>query len=700
MKTLFKNIIYICTVCAVLTVSGGMFVSCADLDVPSPTVRTDDDVFFSDQTALLYISRIYSQMPFDDFKWSPDRQYFDDWLVIPDANSGQCINRDSGRTFQREGNQRNSEWWGRAYELLRDANYLIEVFPNYEKNFSAERYQHYLGEAYFARAMVFANLAKRYGGAPIVTKVLNYPENTADELETPRATEAETWDQALADFNKAIELLNENSPVRGLANKNVALAYKSENMLFAGSVAKYNKQTGFGQKTNVRVIGFDPGTENTYAIKYFKEAYNAAREIMNKGKFSLYGATATDPATQFKNMVDMFFDASSPENIFIKEYSLNNIVHGYDCYAVPLQLRGGGYSCNAAPVLDFVEMYDLPDVERYPDGTLKTFDKPDKYDPTRKYILYDSPMDIFKNAEPRLRAYVCFPYDIMKGQLIEIRRGIYTGDVTNGIAPLLKRSGVEAYDVSPSPLYDDCDAWNGRGEFTSKVLYGCWNGTDNRTAVTISPPGKPTETINASGKSGPFRDALGANGGFTIRKWIVDSRPTSDTNEGRCVQHFVLQRYAEVLLNMAEAACELSLLGQGAPDGADMLSLAENAIRAIRSRAGAIVEKGLPLAFNEEGKMLIRKERQKELAYEHKNVWDIRRWRTQHSDPLNGSRLEDFAYYRGLYPFYAEKADKFFFDVRFEEHNYRYQFRELDYYLAIPSGEVSKSAVIDQQPHR
>ncbi len=59
-------------------------------------------------------------------------------------------------------------------------------------------------------------------------------------------------------------------------------------MLFAGSVAKYNKITGFGDKTHVRVIGFDPGTAAAASIKYFTEAYNAAREVMKSGKYSLY----------------------------------------------------------------------------------------------------------------------------------------------------------------------------------------------------------------------------------------------------------------------------------------------------------------------------------------------------------------------------------------------------------------------------
>ena len=46
-------------------------------------------------------------------------------------------------------------------------------------------------------------------------------------------------------------------------------------------------------------------------------------------------------------------------------------------------------------------------------------------------------------------------------------------------------------------------------------------------------------------------------------------------------------RYAEVLLNAAEAAVELSLASVSSPDGTDMLSVATKAINDIRERAGA-----------------------------------------------------------------------------------------------------------------
>jgi len=301
----------------------------------------------------------------------------------------------------------------------------------------------------------------------------------------------------------------------------------------------------------------------------------------------------------------------------------------------------------------------------------------------------------------------------------------------------MKQEGKEVYDMSPGPQYNQVDAYLGIGEYAKpepgipssdpdRIKWPSpdknWPNPndptpnnpryrrdqvlmlsqrfDNHSPVLVHPGGK-LETWNASGKSGPYHtDGYSLSTGFGIRKWILDTRPTSETTEGRCTQHFVLMRYAEILLTMAEAACELTLLGENSPDGANMLQLAENAIVAIRTRAGADVNKGLPLAFNENGKLLIRKERQKELAFEHKNTWDIRRWRTHHSERVNGATYEDGVYYRGLYPYYAEKADKYFFDVRYDVRNIRYRFQEIDYYLAIPGGEVSKSKVIDQQPFR
>ena len=665
--------------------------SCANMNIPPLNVVQDQDVFASEATTLLYLSRLYSQMPLEDFKYSPGRQFFDDWQAIPDVNDGQAISyNDHAFLTGDEGYLRNGAYWTRAFASLRDANYLLENLETYKANLSDAFYNHCLGEAYFTRAIVFYEMAKRYGGVPLVLQVLQYPENPAAELEVPRSSEQETWDQVLSDFDQAINYLEPTSPYRGLANKDVALAFKSEAMLYAGTVAKYNQITGFGQKVNKRLIGFDPSTSAEVSKKYLTEAYNAASQLIKGGKYSLYlkAWAAGDKDAQYQNMVNMFFDASSPENIFIKEYNYPNLTHGYDAYCVPLQMMGGnGYSSLCNPPLDFVEMYDgLP---RNADGTIKVFDD------NGKYIMYDNPMDLFQNAEPRLRAYVGFPGDVLKGQVLDIRRGVFTGDTSNGIESLMSKNGVVSYALA-SGGYQVMDAYTGTGKFSQKSLYLDASNT-SREVVTLPDGSK----MNGSGASGPFNSGSSACAftGFTIRKWINPNMSQDQVLEAHSTQSFILMRYAEVLLNAAEAGAELKLAGVAAPNGDDFIQVAYDAIRAIRERAGADpLPNGAADLQGQSGLLIIRKERQKELAYEHKNLWDVRRWRTQHSDIVNGRAGYDGIYYRSLYPFYATQSKKWFFDARLDEREWQFRLQENQYYLPIPAAEVSKSPVIDQQP--
>jgi hypothetical protein len=677
----------------ILLLSGALN-SCKNyLDIPPMNVVQDKDLFSNATGMTVFLSRIYSQMPFEDFKYSPARQFFDDWLVTPGCNDGASLGRDAGTAMTSEGWARNGAYWGRAFNLLRDANRLLETLPNYKSNFSAADYNHFIGEGYFARAMVFYALAKRYGGMPLITSVLKYPDVPADQLETPRSTEEETWNQVLADFDLAIANLSVSSPKRGYANKYVAYSFKSEAMLFAGSVAKYNKITGFGDKTGVRVIGFDPNTAAAASKKYFTEAYKAAREVMKSGKYSLYKKkwSANDKGAQYQNMVDMFSDISSSENIYIKEYKYPDLTHGYDAYNIPRQLMGGnGYSAGNCPTLDFVEMFD--GFAKNADGTIKVFDN------NGKYILFDNVTDIFANAEPRLRAYVIFPGDVFKGEVIEIRRGIYTGDASKGISPLrVVNGGAPDYTVSGPSNYNQVDAYKAIGAFAGKKsLFMSQNGTTHET-VTL-PDGTK---MNGGGKNGPFTgDNTAAMTGFTIRKWLNPNMPQSLVLEARSEQHFVLMRYAEILLNAAEAASELMLAGVPAPAGEDFQQIAYNAIKDIRERAGADPLTGVASIAGQDGLQIIRKERKKELAFENKTLWDIRRWRTQHSDILNGYTQADGAYYKGLYPFYSSTTGKYFFDAGLDESRRRFRLTEPEYYFAIPGGEVSKSRVIDQQPGR
>lgn len=671
------------------------FTRCADLDVPPPNIIGDETLFTSESGMNVYLARMYSRMPFEDFKYMAQWGFeYNSWLgALGIEGTGEAVNRDgisTAFTGERE------PYWGEAYVLLRDANYLLETLPQYKSSFAEVTYNHYLGEAYFARAMVFAAMAKRFGGVPLLTQVVRYPAER-EEADVPRSSEEETWDQVLADFDQAISLLAPASPQRGYANKFVAQAFKSEAMLYAGSVAKYNETvpgrlTGLGQKTGVRVIGFSEESAQAASRKYFREAYLAAREVINNGGYSLYKRkwAAGDPEAQYQNMVDMFSDPTSPENIYVKEYVYPTFTHGFDAYSAPFIFKAP-LSAGTCPTLDFVELFD--GFERYPDGTIKVTSGSSNTE--GEYLLFDDPMQFFQNAEPRLRAYVIFPDDVFKGQEIEIRAGVYTGPTP--ITPLFNNYSYSTAETR----YQTLPAYTGG----SKTLYLSSREGNGQEIVDYE-----GSQMMAAGANGPFYDNAEATlTGFYIRKWL-NPDPSFEAGEGRSAQHFVLMRYADVLLNAAEAAVELALAGETSPDGADLMAVATDAVTQIRERAGATpLAGGITPDIN--GRNIVRKERRKELAFEHKSKWDLRRWRVLHYEGREGfwgefrdkDLFSDNARYRfrGLYPFFATQPAEYFFDARFQWVSLKtYEYNVIDYYFAIPTAEVSKSPVIDQQPNR
>lgn len=670
--------------------------SCTDLDIAPKNIVTDEDLLTNESGMEIYLARMYSRMPFEDFKYMAQWGFdHNSWLgAMGIEGTGEAVNRDGiSRAFTGEDKR---PYWGDAFSLLREANHLIETLPEYKDAFPEVTYNHYLGEAYFVRAMVFSAMAKRFGGVPLVTREIRYPASQ-EEMEVPRASEEETWDQVLADFDQAIALLQPNSPKRGLSSKNIALAFKSEAMLYAGSVAKYNETvsgrlTGFGRKTGVRVIGFAEDSWQEASKKYFSEAYRAANEIIKNGQYGLYMKkwAVDDPEAQYQNMVDMFSDLSSPENIYIKEYIYPTFTHGYDAYSSPFIFKAP-LASGTCPTVDFLELFE--GFNRYPDGTIKV--TTGASNTQGNYLMFDDPMDFFKNAEPRLRAYVIFPGDRFKGKEIEIRAGVYTG--TEPISPLFndysystaetRYQQLDAYTQTPKTLYLSPREGNGQ-EIVN------YNGVD----------------MTAAGANGPFYDNGEASlTGLYGRKWL-NPDPAFEPGEGKSSQHFILMRYAEVLLNAAEAAVELTMAGGASPDGSDMMQVATDAINAIRERAGATLLTG-KISPDEAGRNIVRKERRKELALEHKTKWDLRRWRVQHyegRDGFWGEIRDKNAYssssryrFRGLYPFFSTESGKYFFDARFQWVKLKtFNYNIVDYYFSIPGSEVSKSSVIDQQPNR
>ena len=337
-------------------------------------------------------------------------------------------------------------------------------------------------------------------------------------------------------------------------------------------------------------------------------------------------------------------------------------------------------------------------LEYHPDGTLKltTGSSNDK----GEYLLYDSPMDLFAQVEPRLRAYVILPMDEFRKETIEVRAGIFTGG-SQGHVPLLFGDNY-SYGAAQTK-YADSPYYKG----------------SNKSLYLGAQPTSGIETVSVNGKEMPATGACGVwqeyyestLTGLHLRKYLDENKVIENIGEGKSDQPFILMRYADVLLAAAEAAVELAIAGVPCPiQGEDMLAVATEAINDIRQRAGAdLLTQGL--TADEISRNIVRRERRKELAFEHKTKWDLRRWRVQHEGAKelfwgvekdagifsSGSKYR----FRGLYPFYSSVNGKYFFDAHFINVSPKeFEYNVIDYYFSVPSDEVSKSEYIDQQPNR
>ena len=631
------------------------FTACQKLDVPPVNIIQDADIFNTEAGIDAYMARMYYTMPIEDFKYHPVGAFNQTNQVgSPHAITGEAVSRDLGNTNETHG------YWGAAYTLIRDCNYFMATLPNYSSNFKPEQVSTWIAEAQFIRAFTYFALVKRYGGVPLVDKLLARPGETIselaseiEELKIPRASEEAIWDFIAKELDAVFIGLPETNKTNR-ANKYVAAALKSRAMLYAGTIAKYN--TIDLTAAGVRLCGI-PASK---AVTYFKASYDAAN-LLN-GKYDLYKNkwSATDKDAQYQNFVSLFLDnsAANREAIFARHFKFPDLAHMYDALNVPKQLEGpqGNYSSETLPTLNLVELYE--GFPKNPDGTIQTMDA------AGKYLTYNNTMDLFANAEPRLRATVILPGDVFKNVSIEVRRGVYTASSAGGLNDLTPGNGSTAY---PAALLGSATVAGNR---------------ENPNRVTLS----NGTVITRAGESGIFT-SIGANAtggtytGFYVRKYLNPERSQAETLPNRSDQQFLEFRYGEIVLNEAEAAYELSLAGEAGSYASEALTL----VNLIRERAGATPFTILNSIDD------VRAERRRELAFENKTQWDIRRWRIAHLEQNN-------TVYKALVPIMLQDQSKYIMDVRSEERGVIYTFQQRWYYNQIPTSVIGRSLNLVQNP--
>lgn len=662
--------------------------ACVDLNTPPLNTVNEEDIFGSVAGTESYLARLYTNLPLEDFRYFFEHnddifnQTYPNIYKQPSNLTGESIGRDVNSYFTEPA----GTFWSKAYKYIRDVNIMIEALPNYKSKFTEDQYNSYLGEAYFIRAGIYFSLAKRYGGVPIVDKVIDYPASVSvEETKLARDSEEDTWDFIGEDYDRAISLLPSTS-LKGRANKYAAAAIKSRAMLHAGCIAKYNT-IEYSPLNNVRICGIP----SDRALDYFTKAYEATK-IVDEGGYSLYKGewAAGDTAAITQNFINIFLN-DTEETIFARYWKLPEMPHAYDNPVQPLQTSTGGDNSQACPTLDFVEMFDFDN--KNSDGTFANLDD------EGHYKLYDSPVEAFAGYEPRLAATVIFPMAEFKGQTIEIRRGVWTSSVSAGtMGPLLNdadnyANNYSAANISGLALVSQLsDNNNSSNWITLNPGSQYYDDLYNRQpSLGESARGK----MKVSGENGPVSSwDYGNISGFYLRKYL-NPDPDSQNSGANSTQPWIEIRYAEVLLNRAEAAWELVSLGQSSSStGENYLSVATECINMIRERGGSRLLTST-LTSSEEDRDVIRKERRKELAFENRTWWDLKRWRILHIEQNNRK-------YRILMPFYSVVDDKYFLDVKYTEprsnYTWVYNFPERNYYQEIQNSEITANPNCKQNP--
>ncbi|UZR97592.1 RagB/SusD family nutrient uptake outer membrane protein [Chondrinema litorale] len=203
--------------------------------------------------------------------------------------------------------------------------------------------------------------------------------------------------------------------------------------------------------------------------------------------------------------------------------------------------------------------------------------------------------------------------------------------------------------------------------FYASILY---NGAEyrGREIETFEPGGQDSQDGNDNWNT--------SKTGYYLRKFIDEDLPISNPWDVAGTQPWIYMRYAEILLNYAEAQNE-----SVGPD-----ATVYDAINQIRARAG-MPELTTGLSQDQMREAIMR-ERQVELAFEEHRYYDVRRWEiameTENEDAYGISITQDgdeFTYTR-----------KVALDGK--------SFSEQHYWLPIPRAEIQSSGdLLEQNPN-
>lgn len=237
----------------------------------------------------------------------------------------------------------------------------------------------------------------------------------------------------------------------------------------------------------------------------------------------------------------------------------------------------------------------------------------------------------------------------------------------NGSLKLNHPDGKPIYYANPADLFQGKDP-----RFFASVLFpgSPWKGTTLQIYAKVIEGGVEKAGNGVDGITQPEATSTG----FYLSKW-ADPAPPRPINGSSSEVDRMSIRYAEVLLNCAEAELELN----NEPE-------ARKYVNMIRQRAG-IQELTGTLTMGD-----YRHERKIELAYEGNRYWDMKRWRIYHQVIFNSDSY-------ALWPVYNKDTGAYIFrKQKLPTDKFTRTFNPNLYYYIIGSGIIGANPLLVENP--
>lgn len=456
--------------------------------------------------------------------------------------------------FQGNANKIRQSAWGR----IRDINDVINGITG--SALTEEQKNELLGQAYFLRAWSYYLMFKWYGGVPILTEVLN----PLPQAGIPRSTTKETYDFIMSDLDTAIAMLD---------------GYKAG--VNGYEYGRPTVATCLGLKGRLMVLYASPLFNRKGDKQRWTDAYNFFVEAIPEiNKYGNHLAYEGNPGVNASNWAKMFIEGASEANPEAMWFSQHNTIAtgGTPDYSKPnlwengirpSNTFGGGGKTPSAAMVDLFPMKD----GKQPAGN-PTYGKLDE-----STITYNPALP-FLDRDPRFYRTFAFP-------------GVcwaFEGDAVNaGMHYPYEGVNYELWNYVWYTKEED------RANVENNDTYGPDGLLGNVKGMYVR---KRTDDLHVM--SG-YRYVYSQGNGFKF-----SAAPILE------------MRYAEVILNYAEAACQ-----------SGHMDVAVEQLKKIRERVGYTGDCGLQanLSSNEAACMAaILYERQIEFAYEGKRFDDLRRW--------------------------------------------------------------------------